>query len=243
MEHDRLGHLEEELVRLDACCLDDRADVVDEPRFLELLRGEVHCHRQELSVGIDLPPPGCLHAGLVQHIAAERPDQTGLLRERDEIRGVDEPPRGVPPADERLEARDPTRPERDDRLEIDRELAAAEASRQLGAQRVPLHDRGVHRRLEDRHPVLPRALRGIHRHIGVAQQLCRADLADPCGRDTDARTDGDLLAIDREGRTQDIDDPVRHGRGMAQLGAVVEQHRELVAAETRRDVTRSEDLA
>ena len=105
------------------------------------------------------------------------------------------------------------------------------------------HDRRVHRRFEDRDTVLAGALGGVHRDVGVPQQLCRVRRPGPSDRDTDAAADDDLLPLDREWRPQHVDDAVRDRHGVAQLRSVVEQDGEFVTAEPGGDVRGSEDLA
>ena len=52
-------------------------------------------------------------------------------------------------------------------------------------------------------------------------------------RDAEARVHADVVLLDREGRLERGQDPLRHfGRPLAVVG-VFEQDRELVAAETR----------
>jgi hypothetical protein len=144
----------------------------------------------------------------------------------------------VLPADECLDPRDPSRRQLDDGLVEDVELAASEAARQLGAQLVPRDDGGVDRRLEHRYAVLAGRLRGVHRDVGVAQQLVGAD-ARARRRDADADADVDLPPVERERPAQRLDDAVGHAGRPGKARVVVEQDGELVAAEPGRDVAGS----
>ena len=87
---------------------------------------------------VDRPGPrsqaATCSAGLGEDPPAEGQDQPVLLGQRDELVRRDEAAGRVAPADERLDAGDPARVELDDRLVVDRELAAADAPRELRAR-------------------------------------------------------------------------------------------------------------
>ena len=115
------------------------------------------------------------------------------------------------------------RVELDDRLVEDRELAAADAPFQLGREGVAGDDRRVHRRLEDRDAALAGCLGGVHRDVGVAQQLVGV-LADPAADgDADAAADRDLLALDRERDLQRVDHALRDRERAVELDLVRQQ--------------------
>ena len=147
------------------------------------------------------------------------------------------------PADERLEEHDPRGLQVHDRLVVDHELALPEAPGQVRAQLAPGDDRRMHHRLEDRDAVLARRLGAVHRDIGVTQEVARALGVPATGRDPDARPDRRLLARHREGHPQRIDDPVGDAGGMAEVRLILDQDRELVPAEPRRQVVGPQDAA
>ena len=64
---------------------DGLADVVDQPVGRELARGHVHGHPQRGPDDARRVEDGGLAAGLEEQVAAERHDEAGLLRERDEL--------------------------------------------------------------------------------------------------------------------------------------------------------------
>ena len=75
------------------------------------------------------------------------------------------------PADERLQAVDPTAPQVDERLEVQQELVALERSAEVGTER----ELGGRRRLRTRRietmGIASLRFRAVHRAVGVAKQL------------------------------------------------------------------------
>ena len=69
-------------------------------------------------------PARRLGAGDAQHALADGEDRAGLLGDRDELAGRDEPALGVVPARQRLDADDLAAVERDDRLVVGDQLVA-----------------------------------------------------------------------------------------------------------------------
>ena len=121
-----------------------------------------------------------------------------------------------------------------------------ERALQVGLQLQAPQRRVVHRGLEDLVAALARLLRHVHRDVGVAQELLRAS-SPPSpvpsdDGDADARADEDLLALEVERLLQHLHDPVGDVRGPDALPAVLEQDRELVAAQPGRRVGRAERL-
>jgi hypothetical protein len=71
----------------------------------------------------------------------------------------------------------------------------------------------------------------VHRHIGVAQEVIRR-VAVADGRDADAGTDEDIVAVDDERPSKGGDDPVGDERTLDLVGRVLDENRELVAAQS-----------
>ena len=101
---------------------------------------------------------------------------------------------------------------------------------------MALDDRRMHRRLEDRVLALALGLRRVHRDVGIAEQVVRAIPFVATGGDADAGADRELLAFDRHGHLEGLEEPLANRQGPVQVGHVVEQDRELVAAQSRRHV-------
>ena len=145
-------------------------DLVDEAGLLELERRQVDAQLERFEAGQAMPFDD-LSRGRLEDRPAEGEDRAVLLGEADELGRVDRPARRVVPADERLDADDPAAGEDDDRLVGDGQVAPADASTELGGQRVALDDRAVHGRIEDLRPALAVRLGAVHRDVGVAQHL------------------------------------------------------------------------
>ena len=152
----------------------DLAHLVDDLGVLQLARREVDGHVARRIVRVLAAQLGREAARLLQHPAADRHDQPGLLRERDEVERGHEATRRVVPADERLEPADVAVRELDHRLVVELELVVVERALQVGLELEPA-DRGlVHLGLEDLVAGLPALLRDVHRDVGVAQERLRA---------------------------------------------------------------------
>src|SRR5919106_291976 len=94
-------------------------DALDQPRMLELLGRNVDA---QADLGIVDRPVARLTAGLSQHPAPERDDESTLLRQRDELGGGDQTPALVLPTDQGLDTEKRTLFQTDDRLVVKDEL-------------------------------------------------------------------------------------------------------------------------
>ena len=119
LDQQRLGDLEHEPAGSDAGALDHVRDRLQQVGLLELDRRQVHLH---LDVGVALADA---RARLLEHVPAERHDQAGVFRERDELDRGDAAAARVVPAHERLDGDGLSGDEIDDRLVLDDELVAA----------------------------------------------------------------------------------------------------------------------
>ena len=117
-----------------------------------------------------LRPAGGGRAGGAQHPLPERDDQPGLLGERNELAGRDHAALRMPPADQRLEARDLLAAGLGLRLVVDLELLLGERLAQVVFQHAAGLQAGIHRGLE--HAIGAAAVRlgAVERGVGVAQQ-------------------------------------------------------------------------
>ena len=143
------------------------------------------------------------------------------------------------PARQRLEAGERLAVQRDDRLVVDLDLVALDRGQQLALELEPLDDLGLHAVLEDAVAALAVALGAVHRDVGLAQQLRGLVAADG---DAERHLDVDLAAGDDDRRAQRGGDPLGHEHRLVDLTQVLQQHRELVAAQARGGVGAAQRL-
>ena len=168
-------------------------------------------------------------------------DEAGLLGCRDELGGLDQAALGVPPADERLEAGQPTVAEVHERLVVEHEVAAADGVLELGPELLAPDDGEVHPRLEELDATLAARLGGVHREVRVTEQVFgrRSRLGDG---HAGAAAGEHLLALEVERRAEGGQHPLGDAaRGLAVR--LLQQDRELVATEAGDRVLRSHDPA
>ena len=133
------------------------------------------------------------------------------------------------PAQERFDAAVQALVEADDRLVVDLELTELECPLQLCSQLEPLDDALVHRGLEQPVAPLAVALRHVHGHVRIAEELLGVPVVAVAvavaHADADACVPVDVLAVDLD-------------RRLVGAGDAVEQDRELVTTEPRDRVRR-----
>ena len=197
-------------------CLTDRLMPIDGSV------GAVICSRRSLR----------LPAALAQHPAPDVDDQPALLGERDELDRRDQPALGMAPAQQRLDAGDGLVLEPDERLVMKLELLALERPLQVGAQLEAGHHPVVHGGLEQAVAALALGLGDVHRGVGVADQLVgvggvpRLD-----DRDAEAGADDQVVVVELERAAERVEDPLGGLDRRLRVVDVLEQDRELVAAE------------
>ena len=103
---------------------------LDEPGLAELAAGDVHAHGDVAVDAAARAPVAQRRARLVQHEAAERPDQAARLRDRDELLGT-HLGSALGPARQRLEPAEPPAGEVEDRLVEDPQLLLLDRAAQL----------------------------------------------------------------------------------------------------------------
>ena len=131
-------------------------------------------------------------------------DQAGLLGQRDELAGAEEAARRVLPAHQRLEAGDAAEVEVDDRLVVQDQLVVLDRALELLAAVEPGDGVDVHVVGEDREAVGAGGLGGVHREVGVAQQV----VAGVGGGDADAGAQVQALALEHHGGGEDVEQAV-----------------------------------
>ena len=148
------------------------ADDVEQLGLLELDRRQVH---RDLDV---VGPPHRVVAGATDHPLAERHDQPGLLGERNELVGRDQPAGRMPPAHQRFHAAPLPGLDVEERLVVHLELASCDGVAQIAFEGVAGFELGRHRLVVDRVAVPARRFRPIERKVRLLQQLllrrCRA---------------------------------------------------------------------
>ena len=175
----------------------------------------------------------CAHAR-AEHPLSERHDGAALLRDGHELRGPEQPARGVVPAHERLDRDHPAGAERHDRLVVEREaLPVLDGPPEVGLELHPLDDAPVHLRVEHDGAGLSLELRLVHRDVRVAQHLVRLAVPRRLHRDPDARRHEQLVAGQLDAPCEGAVDAGRDQRRAGDVVAAGEEEPELVSAEPR----------
>ncbi len=173
--------------------------------------------------------------------ARQRADDAGALGERDEVDRREQPALGMVPAHERLDPGDGAVLDGDLRLVVQGELALVDAAAQLARERQALGGVGVALAVVGR-DARAAVLGLVHRHVGAAQERAEvvAVLAEIGDADAGAELDRHAAEVQRTGerRAQAVGQ-LDGGAAVPQVG---DQHRELVAAQAREDVGRSQRL-
>ena len=145
------------------------------------------------------PAPDLLADG-AEHPVADLDDQPALLGDRQELGRSDQAADGVSPAHERLDADERAASQRDDRLEVERQLVVRERGRDLVLQAQAPQRALVRGRVGELPGASVAAVRVACGGVGVAQQL-RCGSA-PVGRERepDRRVEPDVDVLDAQGR-------------------------------------------
>ena len=119
---------------------------------------------------------------------------------------------------------------------MDLEFVALHGTAEIHFELEVFHHLIVHRGLVDRELALPATLREVHRQVGVPKDLVRR-VTHFQRSNTDADTDEDVATTQLERRAQGGGDAFRDRNHVRHAVHILEQHRELVAAESRDGVT------
>ena len=139
---------------------------------LQRQRAASELNRRDVDRELDVVGPGRgLGAGRGQHPFAELVDQAGLFGDRDEFGGRDHAALGMPPAQQRFAAGDPVVLQADAGLVVDFERPVGDRLAQIDFQHAARLDVRVHGRLEEAPGAAAGRFGGIHRQIGVLQDL------------------------------------------------------------------------
>ncbi len=162
---DRLGHLELEPVRRNS-----RARQRADHHRYQLLAAELGGRQVDRDLQIGRPRRR-LRARRPHHPGADRHDQTGFLRERDEVRWRYQAALRVMPAQQRLATADGAALEIGERLVIKFEFAVGERAAQLTLQRPARLHQLVQLRLEEAEGAASAVFRAIEREVGAFQDF------------------------------------------------------------------------
>jgi hypothetical protein len=187
------------------------------------------------------PAPG-LSARLLEHPRADRRDEPGLLRQRDELVRRDLALVGMDPAHQRLGPRHPSVGHCDDRLVVHGQLATVDSAPQRGLRLVA--DTGPHPQLLVEHldPSAAALLGSVHGGIRVAQR--GVGVVSSGGQPhADAHPDEHLARVEQEGRADGLGDALAHQPGLDLVGQTLADDHELVTAEAGDGVARADDVA
>ena len=155
-----LGQLDLEPRRIDAGLVHHLDDALDQIGLLELARGHIDA---DVQVEPGIAPAAQLGARGAQDPLAERHDEPGLLRERDEARGLDQAQFRVTPTDQRFGATHPVSREIDLRLIVQYQFAALRGPLRATCARG-FRDRSTGEKSDSRHRLRSWRRAARHRH-------------------------------------------------------------------------------
>ncbi len=202
------------------------------------LAGQVHMHGRVLRVAVLQSPPRRRPARLLEHGPVDRRDGPRLLRGGHEGGGREQAVARVVPPHQRLGGHDLAGPDGHDRLVVRDELVRVQRGQQLVARRRLGERVRVHLGREREHLSLARLLRPVHGDVGVAHEVVGVHpRAGVRGADADRGPHPVRPPGDRHRLAEQRDDAMRDLLA-APLVRVLQQHRELVAAQPRGEIRR-----
>ena len=142
-------------------------------------------------------PKGGFLERRTQYPLADFADDSRFLGERYELGRRNGSARRMLPADESLESGDLFSRGTDDRLVMNRELAALDRLPEIVFKQLALGGLAVHRRLVETVLAAPRPFGGVEREIGIADQCVRTCTARVADHHANGGSDRNLVALDR----------------------------------------------
>ena len=167
-----------------------------------------------------------------QHPFADLADQAGFLGQRNELGRRDRPAGRMLPADQRFEPGDLLAGGADDRLVMDRQLAALDRLAKIVLEQLALGRLAVHRRFVEAVLAAAGGLGRVEREVGIADQRVGAGPARVADGDADRGADRHLVAFDHVGPRDLLDQRPGERFQQADVDAAGKHRLELVAAET-----------
>ena len=174
-----------------------------------------------------------VHAGAPQHQPADRVDQAGFFRDRNEFHRRNHAAIRVRPAYQRLEAGDAPGLEIDQRLVMRLQDIVLDRRAQIDFDAAARLRTGVHFRFEETERAVAFALGARQRHVGVLEQLLGVVAVAGRNRNADAGAADNGMAVEQIGLADGVDQAPgqeRHVLGPRHAGL---HDGELVRAEAR----------
>jgi hypothetical protein len=235
-----LGDLQAEPVGGQGVASQATGQVVDEGAVGQLLRRDVEVHLRDRR---PLPVPlGDISGHRVADPVPDAADEAGLLGDVDELRGGEQAPVWVVPAQERLSGGDRPVREVEDRLVVHLELAAVLRTGELpfqGGAGAQVQWVGV---LGELDAVAPAGLGPVHGRVRLGQHVRGVGVGARRG-DADAGGDADDAPGDRVVRGDQGEAPFGDAQRVPAVAQVLQQDGELVPAEAGDDVLGAYRLA
>ncbi len=179
------------------------------------------------------PPFGQLLARALQHPGADRDNQAGVLRDRDELHRRDVAQFAVVPAQERFRADCAAAPAIDDRLVDETQLARRQrAAQELLDREAPLQVL-VQLRGKELEVVAAALLGRVHRRVGIAHQGRHIKAVFRKEADADRRPQVVLVAGHGERHAHRLEDLARESDQISGVVVTAHDNHELVAAHPR----------
>ena len=218
--------------------VEDRRDVRDEVRLGELAGGEVDADDERPRGRVPALPVADLLARRLEHPAADRQDESRLLRERDERQRRHEAADRVLPAEERLHADHPAAAELHERLVVEAQLRPLDGAPKVVLERGAVQRLGVHLGVEHHGGPDGVQLRPVERDLGLLEEVPRVGEPGAPEREAQAGADVDLTPVEVEGLRDRELDPRRDTLRLADAAHRAQQDPELVRAEPGHGVRR-----
>jgi hypothetical protein len=236
-----LGDLEADRCRIELAGVERGLERIRHTGIVKLAGGQVQRQRH---VGPASPPVGEPLECVLEDEPVDRPGQADVLGHRHELARRDQSSGGVVPANERL---DPGHlaglVEDEARLVVDAELASLDRLADGRLEVDPL-DRPASGVLVEQLVARAALLLGaIHGGVGLAENRLGRDGGIGDHRDADAHRDRQLDPVYVDRLPRGLADAVSDQDHLALGGEVLEQKRELVAAEPRHGVHRAQQAA
>ena len=235
--HDRImifhdhgfGDLQPEAVTGKPDIPQDALDVLGQPSVGDLSFGDIHVDRQRLGGGKLLPPGAQLSARLLEHPPADGHDQPGLLGHGNEVCGRNDAALRVVPADQGLEADDPSGLELHDRLVEKLKLIPFDRQAKIVLRLQSSYGLSVHGLVEDLVAGLACRLGSVHGRVGVAQYVLGTLVSGRAQRNADAAAGSDVVAREMKRLRDGVLDALGDPAGVRVVSEIVKQNDELVS--------------
>ncbi len=229
--HRRLGQFQLQQVGGEARLLQGAGHVRDQVGVPDLAHGHVDADEDRRLAGVGQLPAAGLVAGGAQDPAAEGNDRSILLRQCDEPIRRQYAELGMVPADERLDTPHPAVRHADQRLVLERELAALDGGTERGGQCLAGHAVGVALGVEEGPAGPAVGLGPVQGGVGGLHQGGGGGAGGVAFDDADRGGDRQPPVTELEGRLEGGQDRSGQVGELVGAGGVLDQEGELVPAE------------